>query len=126
MENNVCLIMESKSEKLHKNLISKTDISQLMHSVNWFGEKYLNDNLVVYGVTLQYNRRKETNVTVNDEIKVIDHESLEKLKDSLSKYISFLSKNNVREITIDKIKAEFVSLKFSNDLFINSYLKSII
>lgn len=126
MENNVCLIMESKSEKLHKNLISKTDISQLMHSVNWFWEKYLNDNLVVYGVTLQYNRRKETNVTVNDEIKVIDHESLEKLKDSLSKYISFLSKNNVREITIDKIKAEFVSLKFSNDLFINSYLKSII
>lgn len=126
MENNVCLIMESKSEKLHKNLISKTDISQLMHSVNWFGEKYLNDNLTVYGVTLQYNRRKEANVTVNDEIKVIDNESLEKLKDSLLKYISFLSKNNVREISIDKIKAEFISLKFSNDLFINSYLKSII
>lgn len=126
MDNNVCLVLEAKSEKLHKNLISKSEISQLMHSVNWFNEKYLNDNLIVYGVTLQYSRRKEANVTVNDELKVIDNESLEKIKESLSKYITFLSKNNISELSIEKIKGEFNILNLSSELFTKVFLKTII
>lgn len=126
MENDICLVMEAKSEKLSKNLISKSDISQLMHSVNWFNERYINNNLTVYGVTLQYNRKKETDVTVNNEIKVIDNESLEKLKESLQKFITFLSKNKISDLSVDKIKTEFVALNLSSKQFISTYLTKIV
>lgn len=125
LENNSCLIMECKSEKLNKNLISKSDISQLMHSINWFKEKYLNDNLTIYGVTLQFNKKKEPDATANNDMKSIDNESLEKIKDSLLKYISFLSKNKITDLTIDKIRAEFNTLNFNSNSFIDRYLKRI-
>ena len=125
MENNCCLVLEAKSEKMHKNLISKTDISQLMHSLNWFENKYLNENIEYYGVTIQYNKKKEADVEVNEKIKVFDNESLAKFYDSFSKFITFLSKNKMNELTEEKIRAEFISYGFASNIFVSSYLKNI-
>lgn len=126
MENNTCLIMEAKSERLHKNLICKDDIGQLMNSINWFNEKYLNDNTNYYGVTLQYNRRKENGVVINDKIKVIDYEHLENIKISLLKYIAFLSKNQLNSLNEEQVRAEFNSYNFLSNQFAHRYLTNIV
>ncbi|AEW87103.1 dead-like helicase [Flavobacterium columnare ATCC 49512] len=125
IEDGICLIMESKSEKLNKNLISKDDIGQLMNSINWFNDKYLNENIEYYGITLQYNRKKERDVVINDRLKVIDFENLEKIKNSLYKYIDFLSKNNLNNISQEQIKAEFNSYNFLSKQFISNYITKI-
>ena len=125
MDSNCCLILESKSEKMHKNLISKTDISQLMHSINWFENKYLNENLEYYGVTVQYNRKKENDVVVNSKIKILDFECLQHIHVSIQKYISFLSKSKLNELNEEKIRAEFISYRLSSKTFVSSYLKII-
>lgn len=126
MENNCCLVMEAKSEKLHKNLISKSNISQLMHSLNWFENKYLNDNIVYYGITLQASRKKESDVEVNDKLKVIDAESLDKIRNGITKYINFLSKTKMNDLTEEKIRAEFNNSQFLSNTFVSAYLKNII
>jgi len=125
MENDCSLIMEAKSEKLHPNLISKSDISQLMHSLTWFDNKYLNENQEYYGVTLQYNKRGESDIEVNSKIKVLDNESLERIQTALRKYIEFLSKNKLNELTEEKIRAEFISYQLTSNTFVSSYLKNI-
>lgn len=126
MEDNICLILEAKSEKFTTNLICKDNIGQLMNSINWFNAKYLNENIEYYGVTMQYNKRKERNVVVNDKLKAIDFENLENIKSSLSKYIEFLSKNQSNTLTEEQIKAEFNSYNFLSKQFIVSYLKNIV
>jgi hypothetical protein len=123
--NGCCLIMESKSEKMHKNLISKSEISQLMHSINWFENKYLNENIEYYGVTIQYNKKKENDVVVNSKIKILDFEALDKIHSSLQKYINFLSKSKLNELNEEKIKAELISYGFSSNIFVSQYLKNI-
>jgi len=126
MEDNICLIIEAKSEKENKNLICKDNIGQLMNSINWFNEKYLNDNIEYYGVSLQYNKRKEKNVVVNDKIKVLDFEKLEKIKNCLSNYIEFLSKNQLNTLTEEQIKAEFNSYNFLSKQFVSTHLTNIV
>lgn len=126
MEDNICLIMEAKSGRLSKNLICKDDIGQIMNSINWFNEKYLNDNIEYYGVSWQYNKKKERAVVTNDKIKVIDFEHLEKIKNCLSKYIEFLSKNQLNSLKEEQIKAEFNSFNFSSKQFVSNYLTMMI
>jgi hypothetical protein len=125
MQNNCCLILESKSEKEYKNLISKSDISQLLHSLEWFDSKYLNDDVVYYGVTVQYNKHKENGVVIKSNILAFDSNSLEKMHVSIARYIDFLSKNKINELTEEKVRAEFISNNFTNDVFVASYLKKI-
>lgn len=124
MDDNLCLIIEAKSEKLEKNLISKSNISQLLHSISWFDNKYLN-NITYYGVTMQYSRKKEDDVEINNNLRVIDYESLEKLKQNITKYITFLSKNKINAIDEEKIRAEFLTYNFNSSSFIRTYLKFI-
>ncbi|WDF63175.1 DEAD/DEAH box helicase [Flavobacterium sp. KACC 22763] len=126
MENNTCLIMESKSEKLHQNLICKDNIGQIMNSINWFNEKYLNDNIIYYGVTVQYNKRKERDVVLNERLRSIDNTSLEKIKSSLLKFTDFLSKNQLNNLSEQQIKAEFNSYNFLSEQFVSTYLTKII
>lgn len=124
--NDKSMIMEAKSEKLHKNLISKSDISQLMHSVTWFENRYLSVNVDCLAVTLQPNKKKENDVEVNEKFKVIDLESLNGIREAFSKYIKFLAQNDINILTPEKIKTEFVKLNFTSDLFIQKYLKKIL
>lgn len=126
LDNDCCLIIEAKSEKLIKNLISKSNISQLLHSLNWFENKYLNEKILYLGVTMQSSRKKETDVEINDKLKVIDGESIERLRNSISKYISFISKNAINDISESSIKAEFNSTQLSSEAFVKTYLKTII
>jgi len=125
MQNQRCLIIECKSEKNHRNIISKSDISQLMHSLAWFESKYLNDGLEFYGVTMQQSKQKESDVVVSSNILVFDLNSLEKLQNSITRYLDFLSKNKINKLTEEQVRAEFVSYGFTNDLFVSSYLKNI-
>lgn len=126
MDNNTCLVIEAKSEKKIENLINKDNISQLLHSLNWFDEKYIHTDSVVYGVTMQYNDKKETTVTVNSQIKVINNSSLELIKVSLNKYIDFLSqKKDINSITENDINTEFKVYGFITPDFLGKYLKSI-
>lgn len=126
MDNNCCLILEAKSEKLNKNLISKSNVSQLLHSLNWFENKYLNENINYYGVTLQSSRKKEEDVEINNQLKVLDEDGLERLKAEISKYLLFLAKNKMNDLSEEKIRAEFISSNLASDLFLKKYLKTII
>ncbi len=83
--------MESKSEKEHHNIISKSDISQLLHSLEWFDSKHINKDAKVFGVTVQYNRKKENGVVIRENIRVLDNINFTKLENALGKYIDFLS-----------------------------------
>ncbi|MNS78577.1 hypothetical protein D3C72_1121950 [compost metagenome] len=126
IDNNCCLIIEAKSEKLLKNLISKSNISQLLHSLNWFENKYLNENILYLGVTMQSSRKKESDVEINDRLRALDGDSLDRLRNGISKYINFLSQNDINDITESKIRAEFNSLQLVSEVFAKAYLKTII
>ena len=125
LSNGDCLIFEAKSEKEHKNLISKSDISQLLHSLSWFDEKYLNEGVDYLGVTVQYNKRKESDVVVNEQIRAFDATSMEKMQISVSRYISFLSNNKINDLSEEQIRAEFASYEFTSETFVSAYLKKI-
>lgn len=94
--------MESKSEKEHHNIISKSDISQLLHSLEWFDSKYINKDAEVFGVTVQYNRKKENDVVIRENIRVLDNINFTKLENALGKYIDFLSNYRISEATDTK------------------------
>lgn len=126
MQSQRCLVIECKSEKEHRNIISKSDISQLLHSLTWFDAKYLNENGEYFGVTMQQNKRKESDVVVSDNILSFDSNSLEKLHTAITRYLDFLAKSKINEITEEQIRAEFISNGFTSDIFISSYLKNII
>lgn len=124
-ENNICLIMESKSEKEHHNIISKSDISQLLHSLEWFDSKYINKDAEVFGVTVQYNRKKENDVVIRENIRVLDNINFTKLENALGKYIDFLSNYRISEINEEMLKSEFLTNSFSSNLFVEQYLIKI-
>lgn len=126
MDNNQILIIECKSEKKNENIINKEDISQLYHSVEWFKEKYFYKDAIIYGVTMQYNNKKEKSVVASEDLKIIDYYSLEKLKINLDKYIVFLSnKVNLSEISEKDLYAEFISLSFTTNDFLGKFLNKI-
>lgn len=126
MNNNTCLVIESKSEKKDTNLIDKRDISQLLHSLTWFDNKYINKDLQIYGVTMQYNGKKDTLAETNEKIRVIDNKNLESIKSQLNKYIHFLSqRSNINNITEEELLTEFASYKFDTISFLGRYLKNL-
>jgi len=125
MSDKISLVMEAKSEKLHKNLISKSDVSQLMHSISWFKRKFISDDITCLGVTLQFNGKAENDVVSDDSIRVLDSSSLDEIKKYLTVYIEFLSKKKLSELTENEIKNEFNSYSFGGKGFVSKYLKSI-
>lgn len=119
------LIMEAKSEKEEKNKISKSDVEQIYHSIEWFNNNYIYNGGVL-GITLQPNRRKNEDVAINDSLRSIDTKKLKEIKISLSKLKAFLTKHaNLSDITIENLKLEFNSLELNENQFLNKYVNRI-
>jgi len=125
LNNNNCLVLEAKSEKKNKNKINKKEIGQLQQSITWFQNNYINDNIKTFGVTLQPLRYKESDVQVNENLKVIDSQSLSELKDSINNLIEFFQNCELNELTSNSLNLEFELLHFKANQFGNKYLKKI-
>ena len=100
-------------------------MEQLLHSLTWFDNKYIfiGDR---YGLSLQYNKKKEANVSIPTNVNVIDHNGLKAIKVSLLKFSTFLSVNSLDKINENDIAIEFQNLHFSEKMFINKYLSNIV
>jgi hypothetical protein len=119
------LVLEAKSEKLPSNSISKSDIEQLYHSLEWFKEKYVFDGTLI-GVTLQPQSNKNKDVTVRSGVKSINSDKLADITSSLNHLQTyFTSQTNVNDITEENIRIEFNRLGFNGPQFISRYLKEI-
>lgn len=119
------LILEAKSEKLHKNRISKSNVEQLYHSIEWFKEKFIFEGLTL-GISWQPNNKKMDDVAINESIRVVDVSKLDYLKKSLNNLLDFLSKlNRISELTEDNLRIEFTNYGFNVNEFILRYLKKI-
>ncbi|MNF09573.1 hypothetical protein D3C80_2102630 [compost metagenome] len=75
---------------------------------------------------MQSSRKKESDVEINDRLRALDGDSLDRLRNGISKYINFLSQNDINDITESKIRAEFNSLQLVSEVFAKAYLKTII
>lgn len=71
------LILEAKSRVTHDE-ISKHNVQQLLHSVQWFKNQY-GEALDYTGVTLQHSKRKSSNVSINENLRVLDKDALNEL-----------------------------------------------
>lgn len=117
-------VLEAKSRRLPQNKISKSNIEQLYHSLEWFNDRYIYNGKII-GVTLQPNSRKNEDVTVKEQVKVLDQDLLENLNDSISEFKKFLTNNDLTTISENNIKTEFERLQLNSGQIELKYLKTI-
>lgn len=117
------LILEAKSRAIH-DIISRENIGQLLQSEEWFKKTYGNASEYT-AVTLQNSNRKGRNVTISDNTKVIDKESLDDLRENLKRFSQALQAVHPKTHTEKEIAKLLESHKFTAALFRTTYLKNI-
>lgn len=116
------LLLEAKS-RAKKELISRGDVEQLLHSEQWFKNMNTGNNSYLT-VTLQRSHTKDKNVNINDNMRVLDLESLESLHKNLSQFAGTLQLKN-GNCTESEISDLLDAHKFTPVAFIKTYLKQI-
>lgn len=122
LNNDKYFIIECKNETTCDS-ISKTDIGQLLSSIQWFKNKY-NPTSNNYEAILIHNTNVANELANPDpNMKIIDAENLEKLKTKIREFFTAIVKgglsNNVNEIY------KLLTHHHLDSNSINSYLKSI-
>lgn len=117
-------VIEAKSEKLSKNKISKSDVEQLYHSLEWFNDKYIYDGTVV-GVSFQPNPKKYNDAVVTDQIRSVSEESLENLREAVKRLKGLIQNNSILSLSENDIKVEFEKLNLNSTQIREKYFKII-
>jgi replicative superfamily II helicase len=117
------LILEAKSSTIHAN-ISKSDAEQLLSSETWFKNRY-GEAASYYTVTLQSNRTKERNVSINEFMRVLDQEALELLHNNLRQFAAALQSTHSEGHTPGDVFKLLTAYKFTPPLFRDTYLKRL-
>lgn len=116
------LILEAKSRAIHDE-ITRDNVGQLLQSGEWFKQRYGTTKFTL--VTLQSTSVKGWNVNVSENSKVIDDETLERLRQNLSQFISGIVSGGTLSITKLEITKLLNHHKFTPTQFKIEYLNNI-
>lgn len=117
------LVIEAKSRS-NQDHISRDSIEQLLHSEVWFKKKYgtaPSYNLVL----LQSPQKKERNVNVNEECRVIDEATFDKLKENVLHFVDGLANYGHRSATHKNVAELMGHHNLTSGGFRDAYLKRI-
>lgn len=117
------LILEAKSQATHPE-ISRDNISQLLHSEQWFKNTY-GEGLEYTSVTLQKAGSKGKAVSISDNMKVLDESALDLLHENLLRFGTALQTLNIHGFSEEDVLALLVTYKLTPSLFRATYLKKI-
>ncbi len=124
LSENFSFVMEAKSEKFPDNKISKSDIEQLYHSLEWFESKYYYNGEVI-GVTLQPNSKKHDNAVATDRLRCVPESSLEDIRNAIKDIKELIKNNGILSLSENDIKTEFERLNLNSTQIGNKYFKAI-
>ncbi|WP_108802171.1 DEAD/DEAH box helicase family protein [Aquimarina sp. Aq107] len=117
-------VIEAKSEKLPENKISKSDVEQLYHSLEWFNDKYIYNGEII-GVSFQPNNRKYDDAVVTDQIRSVSEASLEEIRFAIKQLKVLVKNNGITSLSENDIKTELEKLHFNSNQIRNKYFKII-
>jgi len=117
-------VFEAKSEKLAKNKVSKSDVEQLYHSIEWFNDKYIFNGEVI-GVSFQINGKKHDDAVVTEQIRVVSEQSLEHLRMAIKAVKLLIQNIGLFKITEKDIKTEFEKQHLNSVQTVNKYFKKV-
>lgn len=123
MANNHYLILEAKSEAIHKE-ISKENINQLFGSESWFKNTYPSTSKYT-AVTLQKPNFKNKDVNIDPEFRVIDEVSLMLLHKNIKHFVNSLKSKSPKDFSVEEIENLLKVNDLSSDVFLQKYLKPI-
>jgi len=124
MTDNHYLILEAKSMAIHGE-ITRENIGQLLQSGEWFKTMYgagMSHTLV----TLQAPSVKGWNVNPSENSKVIDENSLNKLRENLAQFVNGIVNHGVRAVTSLQIAKLLSAQNFTPITFRDTYLSKIV
>lgn len=117
------LILEAKSRAIHEE-ITRENVSQLLHSGEWFKKQYGN-NVSHTLVTLQPPNIKGKNVSPGENTKVFDENSLSQLKIKIEQLYNGITQRGFSSINKEDIGKMINNLTLSSASFRETYLKDI-
>ncbi|MCQ6959558.1 DEAD/DEAH box helicase [Mucilaginibacter aquariorum] len=121
LSNDVYLILEAKSQAIHKE-ITRDNINQLLGSVEWFKTRYPYTKYIP--VTLQPVKVKNSKVNISDDMRVWDLDALQDFKSNVRTFASTIV--NIENINKEKIEKLIISNKILASEIPQRYFKIIV
>lgn len=119
MENSVNLIIEAKNNSSNDK-VSRADIGQLLHSIQWHNDKYGVDQQYV-PILMHKATKCMENAHPSDDSRVMNLELLTQLKTALSQLAKSLSRKSPQSWTAKEVHGLLVSYSLTCDKFVEKY-----
>lgn len=116
-------VIQCKNREM-SDKIPKQNISQLLHSLQWYKNRY--DNTDVFGVLFHKSFKLKNDATSSENIVVVDEKKLNLLKENLLNFSDEVIErkilNNLTDVEMEMLLEKF---HFTSKLFKKKYTKSL-